>query len=454
MCEEAGCAEDLGGSAAGNPRADRPCCGRPRVGLEQFEPCLRPDHLRKMIGPLHFTSSLPFPSPRLRLPVNPLSDTTATLLTPIGRSAVAVIEVRGPQAPTLIDHHFKGSSPSSASCWPLQVIRYGRWQAHDYQEDLVVTRLAELHFEIHSHGGLAAPQAILHHLRSSGCRILNLDEAAQRVYGQGTQAAAAIAASQASTARIAVLLQWQIDGALQQALESLIQALEDSGAETSRLDRQHTDLLETYRYGRWTETPASVVIAGPPNAGKSSLVNALLGFTRSLVFDRPGTTRDVVESTTVIDGWPVTLTDTAGQRSSTQDPLEQQGIERGFRAIQAADLVIALRPATDLVSSSSSPTPLDELLANDSSKCIPAWSKLDCVPESVIPPDQIATSVITGAGISTLMSAIAQRLGVRFTNAPHPVLFSQQQFQLVSQARHSLRAGLRAEAASELRKLI
>lgn len=386
--------------------------------------------------------------------MNCVSDTTATLLTPIGRSAVAVIEVRGPQAPTLIDRHFQGSSPSSASRWPLQVIRYGRWQAHDYQEDLVVTRLDELHFEIHSHGGLAAPQAILDHLRSAGCRILSLDEAAQRVFGRGTQAAAAIAASQASTARIAVLLQWQIQGALQQALESLIQALEDSGTEKSTLDRQLTDLLETYRYGRWTETPASVVIAGPPNAGKSSLVNALLGFTRSLVFDRPGTTRDVVESTTVIDGWPVTLTDTAGQRLKTQDPLEQQGIERGLRAMQSADLVIALRPATDLMSSSPSSTPLDDLLANDSSKCIPVWSKLDRVTESIIPPHQIATSVITGAGISTLMSAIAKRLSAQFTDAPHPVLFSQHQFQLVSQARHFLQAGCRAEAASELQKLV
>lgn len=382
------------------------------------------------------------------------SDTTATLLTPIGRSAVAVIEVRGPQAPTLIDRYFKGTSPNSASRWPLQVIRYGRWRAHDYQEDLVVTRLDELRFEVHSHGGLAAPHAILNQLRSAGCHVLSLDEAAQGGFGRGTQGAAAVAASQASTARIAVLLQWQIQGALQQALDSLIQALENSGTEVSPLDRQLTDLLETYRYGRWTETPASVVIAGPPNAGKSSLVNALLGFTRSLVFDRPGTTRDVVESTTVIDGWPVTLTDTAGQRLGTQDPLEQQGIERGLRAIEAADLVIALRPATDLMSTGSRPSPLVELLAHDSSKCIPVWSKFDCVPASLIPPDQTATSVITGAGILTLMSAIAERLRAQFIDAPHPVLFSQHQFQLVSQAQHLLRADRRAEAASELKKLV
>ena len=78
--------------------------------------------------------------------------------------------------------------------------------------------------------------------------------------------------------------------------------------------------------GRHLLTPFDVVLAGPANVGKSSLINALVGYNRAIVYDAPGTTRDVITAETAIDGWPVTLSDTAGLRDS-DDPLEMAGVQ-------------------------------------------------------------------------------------------------------------------------------
>jgi tRNA modification GTPase len=88
-----------------------------------------------------------------------------------------------------------------------------------------------------------------------------------------------------------------------------------------------------------------VVIAGPPNVGKSSLINALLGYQRAIVFDQPGTTRDVLTATTAIDGWPVELADTAGIREG-DDAIETEGVARALAEIRAADLVVEVWDAS------------------------------------------------------------------------------------------------------------
>src|SRR5205814_586923 len=93
--------------------------------------------------------------------------------------------------------------------------------------------------------------------------------------------------------------------------------------------------------GQHLVEPWRVVIAGAANVGKSSLMNALAGYTRSVVSPIPGTTRDVVTLRLAIDGWPIEMTDTAGVRQASSD-LEQQGIERGRAAVKAADLRIWL----------------------------------------------------------------------------------------------------------------
>src|SRR5207244_10480135 len=126
-------------------------------------------------------------------------------------------------------------------------------------------------------------------------------------------------------------------GALRDELAAIDHALAqgDVPAATKTIEQ----LLAQADIGLHLTKPWKVVIAGPPNAGKSSLMNAILGYERAIVWREPGTTRDVLTATTAIDGWPVELIDTAGLREAS-DPLEAEGVARAENAVSAADLLI------------------------------------------------------------------------------------------------------------------
>ena len=124
----------------------------------------------------------------------------------------------------------------------------------------------------------------------------------------------------APTTRTAAILLDQVNGAWQRVMPE-----------------QAPRLAELIPLGQHLVEPWKVVIASAPNVGKSSLMNALAGFTRSIVTDTPGTTRDVVRTRIAIDGWPIELVDTAGIRAAESD-VEQQGIERARQALADADL--------------------------------------------------------------------------------------------------------------------
>jgi tRNA modification GTPase len=157
--------------------------------------------------------------------------------------------------------------------------------------------------------------------------------------------------------------------------------------------------------------PWQIVLAGPPNVGKSSLINCLLGYERAIVFDQPGTTRDVVTALTALDGWPCELSDTAGLRE-TRDELEQAGVERAQARIAKADLVIVVQEANQVPLNS----PNSNLLSPDS--CLPrilqVLNKIDLA--SNVPgrqqtaTDVICTSAKTGQGIEELITAVVAQL--------------------------------------------
>ena len=113
----------------------------------------------------------------------------------------------------------------------------------------------------------------------------------------------------------------------------------------SVLAESSIEMLQFRDLGLHLTTPWRVVLAGAPNVGKSSLMNAIAGYQRAIVSPTPGTTRDVVTVTTAIDGWPVQLADTAGLRE-TQDELESAGVALADAAIGEADLVIVVSDAS------------------------------------------------------------------------------------------------------------
>jgi len=144
-----------------------------------------------------------------------------------------------------------------------------------------------------------------------------------------------------------------------------------------------------------------LVLAGPPNAGKSSLLNALLGLDRALVSSIPGTTRDTVEESILLAGFSVRLIDTAGLRPSS-DPIEQEGIARTRAAMKSADLVLAL------IDSTQSSDPCADEWPSLGPKVLPIFTKAD------LPPKQktsgLTVSAQTGAGLDSLRSKISQHL--------------------------------------------
>lgn len=167
-------------------------------------------------------------------------------------------------------------------------------------------------------------------------------------------------------------------------------------------------LLAGYRYGQLLQNGASVVIAGAPNAGKSSLFNAVLGEERAMVSDIPGTTRDFLERVLDLDGLPVQFIDTAGLRPS-DDPLEREGTRRAGALLAAADLVLAVVDAADPAAVAAF-SPENSLPAAAGTPRLLVWNKTD-MPGAAPPPEgAIPLSARTGFGVSALLDRIRATL--------------------------------------------
>jgi tRNA modification GTPase len=162
-----------------------------------------------------------------------------------------------------------------------------------------------------------------------------------------------------------------------------------------------TDLVRWTRLGRHLTEPYRVVVAGLPNVGKSSLLNALAGYQRSVVAPMPGTTRDVVTVRLAVDGWPIELADTAGLRAEADD-LEAAGIEQAREAAAHADLCLwVLDPSTQPPGHVENSRTVIRVINKMDLR--PAWD-LDAVP------DAVRVSAVTGAGLANLCAAMAHRL--------------------------------------------
>jgi tRNA modification GTPase len=197
--------------------------------------------------------------------------------------------------------------------------------------------------ELHCHGGRANVCFLLDLLAARGLCVCSWQEFLQRTDSDPLRAAASVALAEAPTVRTASILLDQYHGAFAAALGAILKALahDDIDAASTGL---HT-LARRAGLGRRLTTPWRVAVAGPPNVGKSSLMNALAGYQRSIVSPTPGTTRDVVTTRLAIDGWPVELADTAGVREGT-DSLEEQGVRKARATAHAADLCLWLLDAS------------------------------------------------------------------------------------------------------------
>jgi tRNA modification GTPase len=216
------------------------------------------------------------------------------------------------------------------------------------------------------------------------------------------------ALTRARTERVAAVLLDQYRGALSRSVNRATRAV----------GRRHWDraavtldgVLQYADFGRHLLHDWRVVLAGPPNAGKSTLINTLVGYQRALVHEQAGTTRDVVTVRTILDGWPVELADTAGLRPSV-DALESAGIGRARRLLDRADLILAVHDATQAWSRDER-----NLLRQDPPPLL-VHSKSDLLRASDRPSTGVLVSATQGQGIATLIRAILARL---VPHAPGP----------------------------------
>jgi tRNA modification GTPase len=302
--------------------------------------------------------------------------TVVAQLTPPGRGAVAVVLVAGQEALRTVGDCFVPRGKHSLDDVPIGRIVLGRWGGPD-GEELVVCRRSEEQIEIHCHGGVAAVEAVIRRLQAEGCQPIAWQELVGRQTSDSIRAAAQIALANAATERTAGILIDQINGALSAAIRAIVAEISNANwlAATEFIE----ELLGRRELGLHLTEAWRVVVFGEPNVGKSSLINALAGYERSIVSPTPGTTRDVVTVTTAIDGWPVQLADTAGFRT-TLDELESAGVELATTTAAKADLVVLVHDATMLGDDEMHGRNKPADLARISPRTIRVINKIDLIP--------------------------------------------------------------------------
>jgi tRNA modification GTPase len=334
--------------------------------------------------------------------------TQVVRLTPEGRGAVAVLLAAGPHAAEQVGRYFFGHANVALASRPLNRIYHGHW-GEPVGEDVVVCRRSGSEVEIHCHGGSIAAERIITDLTAAGCNSLAWRDWLGRHESSGIRTDAARLLADARTERTAAILLDQYQGALEAALTDIDRELQAGQRETAASGLE--TLLARSSLGLHLVEPWRIVLAGPPNVGKSSLINALVGYRRSIVFDQPGTTRDVVTVATAFDGWPIELSDTAGLRAG-DDPLEQAGVELARRRLADADCAVLVFDATARANDERG------AFAREYPEAIVACNKADLLSPAEAAANQATdierpshlTSAVTGHGLERLATAIVRRL--------------------------------------------
>jgi tRNA modification GTPase len=389
-------------------------------------------------------------------------------LTPVGRGAVAVVLVAGAEALAIVEQCFATARGCRLSDVPSQQIVFGRFGG-PAGEEVVVCRRSSDQIEIHCHGGIAAVAAMIARLVDRGCRQLSWQEWLRRTCDDPIRAAAQIALAEAPTARTAAILLDQYHGAVAAAVREISLAIQSENWQ------QATNVIEAvlaYRdLGVHLTAPWRVVLTGRTNVGKSSLINLLAGYQRSIVSHQPGTTRDVVTTTTAIDGWPVELADTAGLRDP-QDELESAGIELATTTLAHADVAIFVHDATQPIHDSTEEL-VSKILAEESlrPRVIHVFNKIDLLAETPSRltagnnqekhrPSQwhtesvVSTSAVTGEGVAELIAAVGRAL-VPLPPAPYSAVpFTAEQTAALEGARAAAAAKDSAVSLAALQPLL
>jgi len=396
--------------------------------------------------------------------------TIAAIATPSGTGGVGIVKISGPQAIHCVASIFqRGRSPGSPSpgfavtdCFHPRTMHYGHIidpeTGRVIDEALVAAMPGPQSYtredvvEIQAHGGMVVLQDILSLLLRRGLHLAEPGEFTKRAFLNGridlAQAEAVMdivsARSRAAVDIAHGMASGRFSGrvhSIRNAISEILSILEahidfaDDLDETIDFSRMLSilqnevlnpveSLLSSCEQYRRAQEGFRIVIAGPPNAGKSSIMNRLCDADRSIVTDIPGTTRDYIESSLVLSGSPISLVDTAGLRSDP-DAIEKIGMEKTHEALQNADLILSVYDATTI----DSCTDFSTLFPGYSTDLVIVINKTDLTdPASSIDPgtesdfQAIYTSALQGTGIDELKRIIAHKAQKRYdTTSEFPV---------------------------------
>ena len=418
-------------------------------------------------------------------------DIIAAIATPAGPGAIGILRLSGPGAAKLAARCFRPLGKKALVEHPVRTLVYGDLLDREGQaidRCLCTYSLAPESYtgedtaEFHCHGSPMVLSLGLEALFAQGARQAGPGEFTRRAFLNGkldlAQAEAVGDLLEARSREGARHAAGRLSGALSRRVGEIYSALVDVMAHfhavldypdedidpfrmeglsaTLTQQQQALDaLLATCRRGRQLQRGVSCALVGRPNAGKSSLLNALAGYDRAIVTDIPGTTRDTLEVEVELGGVPVRLIDTAGLRQS-DDPIERMGVERSRRAMEEAELILVLWD------SSVAPTQEDGELLEQALSLAPTiliHTKTD-LPSGPVPflnldpmPPVVELSTKTGEGLEALEQAVAA-LFPRDSQVPYGQLLSNQRQEeaarrardCICRAREALELGITPDA--------
>lgn len=413
-------------------------------------------------------------------------ETIAAVATPAGTGAIGILRVSGDNAPGVLDRLFRPAGAKPLSALPARRMVYGAvldagGQTIDHalavRFDAGQSYTGEPCGEIHCHGSPVVLSEALLAAFAAGARQARAGEFTRRAFLSGrmdlTEAEAVADLIDAETAEAARNAAGQVDGALRRLAESAYDTLLDlesrfyavvdypdedvedaspaeAEAALAGTERALGALLDTYARGRVLKSGVATAIIGAPNAGKSSLLNRLVGYDRAIVTDIPGTTRDTLEEKARLGGVLLRLIDTAGLRE-TGDAVERIGVERARAAAESAGLILALFDAAELSGAEARKQQEETLrLAAESGKpWIGVLTKRDLCGDAVpawiaqTAPVCVRLSNVTGEGFDELESAVA-KLFPAVPPGSGTLLTNARQADAVSRALEAVRAALTA----------
>lgn len=416
------------------------------------------------------------------------TDTICAIATPPGVGGVGIVRISGPLAPEIL----------KAMAGRLPDPRYATLAAFRDAGGEVIDSGIALHFpapasftgedvvELQGHGGQFILQRLVQRALELGARAARPGEFSERAFLNDkldlVQAEAIADLIESGTEAAARAAQRSLQGVFSERIQALQQELTalrvfveaaidfpdeeiDFLAESDvvqRVERARARLdgvLSEARQGRLLRDGFVLAIIGAPNAGKSSLLNALSGQDSAIVTDIPGTTRDVLRETIDFDGIPVHVADTAGIRE-TEDVIEAEGVRRARLALQTADIVLLVE---DVAASPAAAAGLAGIDLPEGARCLRVANKIDLVPPGELAqqkatggPDRLWISATTGAGLGELRRSIREAVGAGDSPAQAAGSFSarQRHVDALRRAGRHLEGGRRVMAESQAGELL